>query len=454
MNLASALIKQILVFSDIDTWSNLRQNYLTAEYHSIFSSITKFLDSYDKLPTFEELKFFVRDNTTLERISIVEAVDVEIEPYLLLEYIKNEYTQKEALTSLHNYVEKSIAFESASETISHIYEIAAELEDKVDIKEADDDMQRMNLFESDDAVANYVALGFNKEFDDVVRFKDTDYVLIGGYRGSKKSVLMNNIAQNTLENGGSVLYYSLEMSSREVIQRQCAIATGIENSKLKYKTLSIGEWVAVATWWANRYENGDKHLKDYMEHRSFDKLHSALSKESLRSVQFHVCHDAEMTLSFIKTDSAKMVKKLGNVKLIIVDYLNQVRRFSGGAVNFKHDMYDWKEQINVSKGLRDNAMKLGVLHVSPFQTTEDGKVRLAAGLLDAPTTALVMSSPTKETVVFNTLKSRDDSMAQFASVFHGGSLRIGPESATIPVAEDKKPKKKHTDSQGLYDDPD
>lgn len=456
MNLASALIKQILVFEDMDTWANLRKHYLPREYFVIHESIDRFLDSYNKLPTFEELQLYVRDGNTKERIAIIEATEVDTEPFLLLDYIKNEFTQKEALNEIHNFVEKSISFESAGETIQHIYDIAANLETKVDVLDLDNDMQRINLFEEDDVVAGYIRLGINEEFDKLVRFKQTDYIIVGAFRGIGKSALMNNVARAVMEDGGSVLYYSVEMPSREVLQRQCSVETGISTSKFKYKTLDNEEWVRVAKWWSNRYKNGDIHFKKYLEHRDFNKFHTLLSREQLTDIQFHVVFDPEMTLSFIKTDSAKMVKKLGNVRLIIVDYLNQVRRFSAsGPVNIKHDMYDWKEQINISKGLRDNAAKLEVTHISPIQTAEDGTVRLSKSILDAATAAYTMSRPKPNVMHFKRLKARDDSMEEFASVFHESCLQVGPESATIPEPDPPKSDKKKFNKQveeGIYDD--
>ena len=46
--------------------------------------------NYTKLPTFEDLKLSIRDRSLREKIFAIEAVDVDVDAWLLLEYLKNE----------------------------------------------------------------------------------------------------------------------------------------------------------------------------------------------------------------------------------------------------------------------------------------------------------------------------------------------------------------------------
>lgn len=274
MNLASALFKRILEEEDFDTWSSLRRHYLPSEYHVIYDVIEKQIESYHKLPSIEELKLAVRDSSTLDKIYAIEVVEVDAEPFLLLDYLKNEFTQKETLYQLHKYVEKSISFETAEETLQSLYEIVAKIEDRVELKSPDENMQKISLFESDDQLSAYIPLGLNSEFDDKVRFKNIDYILMGGKRGSGKSITCSNLANSMYQRGKSVIYFTIEMNTREVLQRQCAIGTGVPHSKIKYKTLDNLEWARVAKWWADRFENGDQHYELYKQHRDFNKFHA------------------------------------------------------------------------------------------------------------------------------------------------------------------------------------
>jgi hypothetical protein len=72
------------------------------------------------MPTIEDLKFEIRDSGTREKLFAIEAVEVDADPEMLLQYLKNEFTQKEILNSLEDYVEHSVAFEDAQESVNLI----------------------------------------------------------------------------------------------------------------------------------------------------------------------------------------------------------------------------------------------------------------------------------------------------------------------------------------------
>ena len=50
------------------------------------------------MPTFDDLKYEIRDSGVREKLFAIEAVEVEADAFMLLEYLKNEYAQKEILT--------------------------------------------------------------------------------------------------------------------------------------------------------------------------------------------------------------------------------------------------------------------------------------------------------------------------------------------------------------------
>jgi len=85
LNIASALIKQIIVQKDLDTWAKLKEHYLPGEYQPIFRILDKHIDNYQDLPKFEDLRYEVRDRTLQEKIFAIESVDVEVDAWLLLD---------------------------------------------------------------------------------------------------------------------------------------------------------------------------------------------------------------------------------------------------------------------------------------------------------------------------------------------------------------------------------
>ena len=422
----------MLTLQDFQTWSVTHKQYLPTEYHGLYKIIDKHCEDFHKMPTIEDLKFEIRDSGTREKLYAIEAVEVDADPHMLLEYLKNEYTQKEILDSLEDYVENSVAFENAQESVNHLHQIVLDIEDKVDLEDPQESMQRIELFEPEEDLAKYMKLGLNEEYDYEIQFSPRDLVMVGGRRGAGKSVICANIANAVYASGKSAMYFTIEMDSRSILQRCCSIATEVPFARLRTQNLSVTEWEKVANWWAARYVDGQDRLKDYRIHRDFNKLHTSLKSqhELLPTQQLDVVYDPALTLSKIRAELDKKVKPLG-VGVIIVDYINQVKRSS---LPSRGGQYDWTEQIEVSKALKSMAQEYDCTVFSPYQTDASGEARFAKGILDAADAAYTLETWDHEDacITLNCVKMRSASMKSFTSQVDWDSLKIGPESAMTP----------------------
>jgi replicative DNA helicase len=427
----------------------VHKRYLPSEYHSLHSIIDKHSEKFHTMPSIEDLKLEIRDSNTREKLYAVEAVKVDAEPYMLLQYLKNEYTQKEILTSLEDYVENSVAFEDAQESVDHLHQIVLDIEDKVDLEEPQESMQRIELFEPEEDLERYIPLGLNEEYDLDIQFSPRDLVMVGGKRGAGKSVICANIANNVVESGKSAIYFTIEMDSRSILQRCCAIATEVPFSRLRTKNLSVGEWEKVAGWWANRFVNGQERLKEYKEHRDFEKFHQELKTtcEILPTQQLNVVYDPSLTLSKIRAELDKKAKAM-NIGVVIVDYINQVKRSS---LPSRGGQYDWTEQIEVSKALKSMAQEYECTVFTPYQTDASGEARFAKGILDAADAAYTLETWDHEDgcMTFNCVKMRSAAMRSFTSEVDWESLKIGPESALTPKEKDDSSHKTGEDVHDL-----
>ena len=406
-------------------------HYFSTEYHTLYKIIDHHCEEFHKMPTIEELKFEVRDRVTKEKLHAIESVEIDAEPHILLEYLKNEYTQQEILSSLHNYVDKSIAFENAEEAVGHLHEIVLDIEDKVDLEDPQESMQSITLHESDEELGKYIALGLNTEFDGDIQFSPLDLVMVGGKRGAGKSIVSCNIASNIYESGKTAIYFTIEMDSRSILQRCCAIATGVSYSRLRTKNLNNVEWEKVATWWAKRKLNGLEKMKQYREDRDFEKLHTELEKLSIDPMNhIDVIYDPSLTLAKIKAECDKKIKT-GNVGVIIVDYINQVKR---SAVPSRSGQYDWTEQIEVSKALKSMAQEYKTTVFSPYQSDATGEARFAKGILDAADAAYTINAwkQDDECITLECQKMRAASMKSFTSSMDWETLKIGPNTVMNP----------------------
>lgn len=431
MNLASVLFKTIIAQSDIETWSNCQKHYFPAEFASIWSYINKHVETHSIIPTFDDLRLSVRDSTLRDRFFALEKVDeVDIDGATLLEYLKNEYTQIEIMNQLETYLADSIAMESAQENIESLQNIVLSVEEKVDLKDTSTNMRKMELFDPIEELEKNVPLGLNRDFDRIQTFGPSDLVLIGGKRGAGKSIACANIASSTYEAGHSVMYFTIEMSSRATMQRICSISTGVPTSAIRNRNLSIGEWEQVARWWSERFEDGERAFSRYLSHRDFDTYHTELTAKPLREKQIDVVYAPSLTLANIRTELDKKVARL-QPRVVIVDYINQVKRSM--VSNGRMGQYDWTEQIEVSKALKTYAQDYGFIMVSPYQIDASGEARFAKGILDAADAAFTLDAHAKEDniISFNCAKMRNSDEVSFTSTMDWASLAIGPETGYI-----------------------
>ena len=435
MNIASILLKKILEERDVDTWSRIRKHYLPAEYHAVYNFVEKHIENQGDFPNFDDIRLSVRNESVLSKFyAIMSAEDVEVENEQLLEYLKNEFTQQEIMDQLEEYLDSSVTMSTAQENVDKIHQIILHVEDRVELKDPDQDMRRIELFDDEEDLAKMFALGLNDDFDSLIQFHPQDYILAGGRRGAGKSLTCANIAVNAYLQNKSSLYFTIEMPSRSILQRMCAIATGVPAGALRRRNLSVGEWDQVAQWWAGRFDGGQDAYANYKKHRSFDQFHAELVKRHNlhEKKQLDVIYDPYMSLGKIRTELDKKVAAL-EPAVIIIDYINQVKRG-----NSRNGQYDWTEQIEVSKALKALAQEYEIPVFSPYQVDVTGEARFAKGILDSADAAFSLDAHSKEDncITFNCVKMRDNDEISFTSKVNWQTLRIGPESAPVPGEKD------------------
>ena len=407
---------------------------MSSEFHLLYEHIDKHCENYHTFPTFDDLRLSIRHNATRDKLLALERIEVDIDPNTLLEYLKNEYAQKEILNSLDNYLDNSVLFASAQESLEQLHEIVLDIEQKVDLEIPQESMQRINLVPPQEEVDKLLGLGLNNKYDDIFKFSPKDLVLIGGKRGQGKSVSCANIANNVYQSGRSAIYFTIEMDSRSILQRCCAIATGIPVARIQSTNLTNLEWEMMAQWQAARFVNGQERYEEYLNNsrRDYNEFHHKLTTqhELLPTQQLDVIYDPSLTLSKIRAELDKKVSQI-DAGVIIVDYINQVKRSNMPS---RGGQYDWTEQIEVSKALKTMAQEYECTVISPYQIDASGEARFAKGILDAADAAFTLDTHDKEgeCITFNCTKMRSSKEQNFTSTMDWETLKIGPDSALTP----------------------
>lgn len=428
--LAAALLKQILILKDFDTWAALKRKYLPKEFLSVYSVIEKHINTRSSLPTFEELKLSIRDEATLDKVFSIEAVSVDADPPFLLECLRNRFAQTHILVELDKYIEQSTAYESAEELIRGLQALSVNVETEIEPQWGEDSMQSISLFESEEDMGARFTLGLNADFDNEYQFMTTDLVMIGGKRGAGKSLICNNVARHNIDvTGKDVLFFSTEMQPRQVLWRDAALATNIPFNRIRNKSLDIGEWSKLATFWASRFEDSEAILESYLkDHRSFERLHKELTPLPLSEGQLDVVYDHNLTVGRVRAELEKRILIGRPPCLVIVDYMSKV--MMGGSDD---DWLDWKHPMYVSKAFKRTASDTKIPFLSPYQIDASGEARISKGILDEADVAMILEKNVKEAMSFKITKMRNASDEKtVSSKINWETLKIGPENYEPP----------------------
>ena len=208
-------------------------------------------------------------------------------------------------------------------------------------------------------------------------------------------------------------------------------ATGIPLKRLQDRMISDYEYETLAKFQSGRFQDGENAYKKFLETKDFDKFQEEVTKLELRKdVQMDIVYAPSLTLAKIRAEIEHRVATQ-NVKVVIVDYLNQVKRSN---VPSRNGQYDWTEQIEVSKALKQYAQDYEVLIFSPYQTDATGEARFAKGILDAADAAYALEtwSPQDACITLDCKKMRNGPMDSFTSEMDWDTLKIGPRSSMNP----------------------
>lgn len=445
------LLHRIIEDQDINTWARLKPQFFEPPYNKIYNIIDKFYESKGKIPSFKELEIVIKDEASSKLIKALEILEVpdEVETEFLLHQLVDEYSQRIAIDKLEDFI-TDLSFKETTEIVEDLAAIPLYIEEQTEISEHISTMDKFMTIDLEE-IGERIPLGINNDFDQhSIGMAAGEMFMIGGYRGTGKSVICSNVLCNQLTQGNSSLYFSIEMSAREVYIRNLAILSGVSAHKIKSGKLTFEEQIKIAQARAKMTEDGAEDLlKEFYKEKDFFKFESELIKRPLsKKAQIITVDDSNLTVPEIDATISTFKKKFqDNLKIVVVDYINQISEKSF----FKNqDAYDWKVQMSIAKKLKALARKHDVRLVTPYQTHESGQARLSKGLLDATDWAFSLKAYKKgrdaedvDAIHFHCEKSRNDTEMDFTSAIDWDTLQIfSNESPVIETPTMKGAKKK------------
>lgn len=387
--------------ASIDIWPRLKLYHFNTEYSQIYVAISKYYNKYNKIPSFEDLKITLRDDSLLNKIRALELLTVsdDIDADIATEALTDQYTQEETLEQLSKFVDNIVHYDTI-EVKQKLGEILLVLEERT---ESSEDIFLMNdlLVFDEQEIHNKIPLGLNNTID----ARDggtalTELIMIGGGRGSGKTIVACNVATNQYTQGNSSIIFSIEMRGREIFNRNLSILSGVDNSNIRKMQLSREELNKLASVRSDMFIDADEVYMDYKKDKDYEKFEINLirSKKLKLDNQLVIIDNQQLTLADIDMNIQKFKNQFGDkLKTVIVDYVNQINI---------PDIYEWKQQIMLSNKLKEFARKYDIVMVTPYQTDSSGEARFSKGILDKADVAMILKAESDH-IHFETTKTRN-----------------------------------------------
>lgn len=407
-----AVVLRLLLQSSQDSDTILdfdaaKPQYFSDSYRSIRNHIAKFHENYGRLPSITDLRVkFSRSSTILSTLDALERHELpeEVELEVAVDTLRDEYAQQFTLETIQKELLPNMAIATSEEIVMKLSAVQLAVAEALDTSEKVFTSSQLVFFEDEeDEAADMTTTGVSKRWDeDFGGTRTQELVLIGGKRGSGKSVISMNMARSQWEIGNICPYFTIEMTAGETNQRFMASLAGADAMSIRNKCSSPFDVVLLVKARAKMFQGGEELLEEYLKDIDTETCKSHDFAEFDRKVmrlpdvesQIVLIDDRSLTIASIDAHLTALKAKHGSkLKMAVVDYVNQV------IVGDKDDMYDWKDQLVVSKALKDLARKHEITIVSPYQIDDNGEARLSKAILDPADYAMVIEKLDKYGII-------------------------------------------------------
>jgi replicative DNA helicase len=265
----------------LEAWARIKLAFLDPSYSSLYTAITKYYNKYNTIPSFEDLELTTRDTPltrALASLKDLEVPDVDID--LAIDALIDSYTQTEALRMIDRFID-NITLCTTQEIKDNIANIAMKLDEKTHTSETVISMNSISLFKRDeDKNHARFPLGINNTFDSALggAYRQ-ELILVGGKRGSGKSIVCTNLCVNQLDIGNSAVYFTIEMTGNEIFERQLSIMSGVSHAKVRQNNLEFTDITKLVKARASMFEDADSLVNEFLEHKDKFKFESDLLRK-------------------------------------------------------------------------------------------------------------------------------------------------------------------------------
>jgi replicative DNA helicase len=430
---------RVLKDSNLELFSQLKEQFFTGYNLFIYKRLSSYYNTNKKIPSMDEFdqlsKSAVVQNYFTANVKDAKYESLVIDNGFLLQQLADNCTKRDVLNSLDTILSTYDTSE-ASEIREEIDKLALDLNSKATNKEEFFDVSEIDMFSKDEDFVLYPT-GLSNDFDAVNGgFALQELVLLGGRRGSGKSIITLNALRARYEMGHTVILFSIEMRYKEQYNRLMSMVSGVPFLSIYKGELTLSDNLKLAEarvkfWYKDTSKARDLIAKVKQDY-NFKEFDLQCRKLEQKDNRFIIIDQIGLELSKIAYYHRYIAEKYPNFTMSAVDYLNIVKI---------EDRLSWQSQILISDALKEGAREHNLTVMSPYQMDADGEARFAKGILDSADKSLIFlpadqqdqqqEPGTLSELKVYTAKIRNGRPLTFSISIDWSSVRVRPEGMAM-----------------------
>lgn len=275
--------------------------FYLSTHQTIMRTITK-MDEVDPMLVADELE---RIGVIPQEIQFADLMDIARSAHTtanLLAYaktIKERYNLRASIEIYNNAIEQAYASENSQEIITQLIEQLAKIESAATYEpkhisaKIDDWINIMERRCTNDESAIGVKTGIHALDDQITGIGSNWLVVLAG-RPSMGKTLVAQLIQSHIAKRGETLFFSMEMSSDEIMDRYVGLLAGISPKDLRMGALSEDQW---------------------------PKVHALIDHMRSNRLKLHYDETAGLSVEQICARAKAAKKRYPNLAIITIDYL-------------------------------------------------------------------------------------------------------------------------------------
>ena len=438
LDLQKVTLSRLLDTQNHELYSKISGEYFTGINRIVYGKIEAFYKANLRLPSIDEFQLIKKDDVFQEyldtEIIVEDNVNETIADEFLVAQLQDYFIREETIDFLDKFVDSLDNLEKI-EIVDKFQTHMLHLNSAIPYDDELYDVAKLDFFPSEDDFQIFPT-GLSAEYDAINGgFATQELVLIGGRRGSGKSIISLNLALNRYFEGNTVAFFSVEMRYKEVYDRVLSIISGVPFLDLFKNKLNDGQKIDLAeAKFKHFYEESDltkNLLGELKQNKDFKRFESRVKTEKpkLKDHRLFLIDDESLTLNRIDHYCNMFSSKYPDYNMAVVDYLNIV----------KHpDQKNWTSQIEIADNLKSLARKHDVTMLTPYQIDATGEARYAKGILDAADRGLNFFPPPENEqreqenkLTIHTTKIRNGKHMSFDVFMDWSCVKIDPNQSSL-----------------------